>query len=223
MSVHGRSQSDTDIGTDDERKSFVADLETAPKSRWRLHKVTLCLLMHIGLVIAHVVLLVVALKGWEQRLSVPPGKPSATLQTGLTIATSVFGAVGAPSRRPWHLAERALSQLYTTLLLVYTQRLALRRNLLQSPTLTSLHDRTASWLGLGSALDILRKQSHIFNHSTITALYLLCIFGLHNTVPALLNVATVTRPVPSWASMYDVTPYTSGSALYVQPCHTGSR
>jgi hypothetical protein len=101
MSVHGRSQSDcSDVGIDNERNSFVADLKTVQKSRWRIHKATSCLLMHVGLVVAHVVLALVALKGWAQRMAVPPGELSARLQTGLTIATSAFGAVGTPFRLP---------------------------------------------------------------------------------------------------------------------------
>jgi hypothetical protein len=71
---------------------------------------------------------------------------------------------------------------------MYTQRLALRRDLLRPQALTSLHDHTASWLGLGAALNVVRKRSGISSRATITALYLLCIFGLHNSIPALLNV-----------------------------------
>jgi hypothetical protein len=68
-----------------------------------------------------------------------------------------------------------------------TQRLALRRNLLRPQSLTSLHDSTAAWLGLGSALGVMRRQTVLISHpTTIVALYLLCILGLHSTFPALL-------------------------------------
>jgi hypothetical protein len=88
---------------------------------------------------------------------------------------------------------------------VYIQRLALQRDLLQPHVLTSLHDRTAAWLGLGTALNVFRRQSRVQNRTSIVTLYLLCIFGLHISVPALLNVVsmegtTKTTAIIEWVN-----------------------
>jgi hypothetical protein len=80
-------------------------------------------------------------------------------------------------------------KLYLAMLLTLTQRLALRRNILQAQTLTSLHDRTTSWNGLFSALKRLTKVRPVSAHLTLTALYLALLFGLHNTIPALINTS----------------------------------
>jgi hypothetical protein len=52
-----------------------------------------CILMHAGLVLAHIGLLVVALNRWEDRITVAVGQSSARLQTYLTIGSSSFGVV----------------------------------------------------------------------------------------------------------------------------------
>jgi hypothetical protein len=50
-------------------------------------------------------------------------------------------------------------QIYTTGMLVTTQQLALRRNLVQQQTLTATHDKSAAWNGLGSALLSIWRQA----------------------------------------------------------------
>jgi hypothetical protein len=59
----------------------------------RNHDTTWCLLMHVGLIVVHIVLLIVALKKWERNVSEPLGTSSSRLQTGLTVGSSVFGTV----------------------------------------------------------------------------------------------------------------------------------
>jgi hypothetical protein len=88
---------------------------------------------------------------------------------------------------------------------MYTQRVALRRDLLQPQSLTSLHDRTAAWLGVGSALNIVRKQRRAFSRTLVTAVYLLCIFGLHNTIPALFSLVTEANMQPKNATIVEMT------------------
>jgi hypothetical protein len=68
---------------------------------------------------------------------------------------------------------------------MFTQRLALRRNVFQRQTLTTLHDRTSSWLGLGAGLNAVRRKRTFSAPVLLTVLYLGCLFGLHNTIPAL--------------------------------------
>jgi hypothetical protein len=170
--------------------------------------------MHIGLVLVHVVLLVISLGGWEGRVSLPIGDSSEKFQTGLTIGGSAFCTVSAfvfASLRPL-LKDR--TKAYTSVLVMYTQRLSLRRDLLRPQSLTSLHDHTAAWLGIGSALNIARKQRRIVNHTLITTMYLLCVFGLHNTVPALLTLVTRVGTAPATAVIIEMTP-NSTSARFV--------
>jgi hypothetical protein len=94
----------------------------------------------------------------------------------------------------------------TSLLLVLTQRLALRRNILQRQTLSSLHDRTSSWLGLGAALNVLRRQRRFASRITLTALYLGLMFGVHTTIPALLNIVALDTETSVPARIVQMTP-----------------
>jgi hypothetical protein len=89
---------------------------------------------------------------------------------------------------------------------MYTQRVALRRDLLRPQSLTSLHDHTSAWLGVGSALSVVRKQTRTLNRTVVTAVYLLCIFGLHNTIPALLSLVTRSDFQTINATIMNMTP-----------------
>ncbi|KAJ7600274.1 hypothetical protein C8J56DRAFT_734024, partial [Mycena floridula] len=46
-----------------------------------------------------------------------------------------------------------IRQVYLTILLYITQRLALRRILYSTKTITGIHDRQTAWSGLGSAIN----------------------------------------------------------------------
>lgn len=50
--------------------------------------------MHGALILFHLVLLLIILKRWEQRIWVKPGAVTTRLQTGLTASVSVLGTVG---------------------------------------------------------------------------------------------------------------------------------
>jgi hypothetical protein len=89
---------------------------------------------------------------------------------------------------------------------MYTQRLALRRDLLRPQSLTSLHDRTAAWLGVGSALNVIRKQSKTLGRHLVIAMYLLCVLGLHNTIPALLSLVTKSEFYTKEGIIVEMTP-----------------
>jgi hypothetical protein len=103
-----------------------------------------------------------------------------------------------------------------------TQRLALRHIVLQQQTLTTLHDRAATWLGLGSAVNTVRKQRSFSGHVTLALLYLLLLFGLHNTIPALLNVQSLDHEHNTTAVIIQTTPvitslYASYPSLFMCP------
>ena len=80
------------------------------------------------------------------------------------------------------------------MLLYYTQKLALRRNLHKKQKLTAIHDQATAWLGLGSAIPVLWDQ-----FSTLVSpfyvicifLYLAALFVLGITMPILLSVGVV--------------------------------
>jgi hypothetical protein len=101
---------------------------------------------------------------------------------------------------------------------MYTQRVALRQDLLRSQSLTSLHDHTSAWLGIGSALGVVRKQARAFNRTILTAVYLLCIFGLHNTIPALLSLVTKSGFQTSNATIMNMTPPYTLAPQSLQVC-----
>lgn len=62
------------------------------------HEITWSLLMYGVLVLFHLVLLLVMLERWEQRVWVEPGAVTTRLQTGLTVSASVAGTVSTPFR-----------------------------------------------------------------------------------------------------------------------------
>lgn len=87
-----------------------------------------------------------------------------------------------------------VSQGWATILVLVTQRLALQRELHVQQKYTSIHDKSTSWLGLGSSLLTLVKQdgttSSTFWGVMLIVAYLSCIFVIHITTPNLFEVAT---------------------------------
>jgi hypothetical protein len=104
-------------------------------------------------------------------------------------------------------------QLYLGLLLMMTQRIALRHAVLQPQNLTTLHDRSNAWLGLGATVGVMWKQRGLSHHITLTVLYLGLLFGLHNTIPTLLNVVYLDKLSLVNATIAQVTPIST--SLYV--------
>jgi hypothetical protein len=97
-----------------------------------------------------------------------------------------------------------------------TQRIALRHVVLQRQNLTTLHDRTATWLGLGATVNTMWKQRGLSRSIALTLVYLSLLFGLHNTTPALLNVISLDRFDAVPAIIAQVTPIST--SLYVVLC-----
>jgi len=82
-------------------------------------------------------------------------------------------------------------QSWTTLMLLTTQQLVVRRDMGIPRTLTSIHDSDGAWYGLGSSLLALWRQTKIPAHVSgtfVAVLYLSGIATLHITTPALFAV-----------------------------------
>jgi hypothetical protein len=89
ISYHARG-SDDDFSS--ESPAYTPSL---PSPRTVERRDTWCLIMHVGLVLVHIVLLVIALGRWDGRFTIALGEGSARLQTGLTIGGSAFCTVSA--------------------------------------------------------------------------------------------------------------------------------
>ncbi|KAJ7113136.1 hypothetical protein C8R44DRAFT_797239 [Mycena epipterygia] len=89
--------------------------------------------------------------------------------------------------------------IYSSLLLVITQKLATRRVLQKHLTLTATHDNSVAWAGIGSALTVLwahRAVSSSLMTIVLVTTYLGCIMALHVTTPALFAVQTFNQSQP---------------------------
>ena len=64
-------------------------------------------------------------------------------------------------------------------------------DLLTGQTLTTVHDKSSAWYGLGSALTSLYQQTK-FRSSLVgvasIVVYLFCVFVLHITIPSMFSV-----------------------------------
>lgn len=87
--------------------------------------------------------------------------------------------------------DKQCAQMYTAVLVLITQQLALRRDFHLRQTLSALHDKQSAWLGIGSSALVLWRQRKVNTAlwSVVTvALYLGGIFTLHITTPGLFEV-----------------------------------
>ncbi|KAG1736318.1 hypothetical protein EDB19DRAFT_1910270 [Suillus lakei] len=106
---------------------------------------------------------------------------------------------------------QAFYTLYTAILVFLTQRLAMSRALVRRLKLTSIHDISGAWAGLGSALSSVCKQTGIpaslWATTAVTA-YLVCISVLHITSSTILQFQTfnssMTTYVPTTLGWVDV-------------------
>ncbi|KAF9228084.1 hypothetical protein BS17DRAFT_319284 [Gyrodon lividus] len=134
----------------------------------------LCYFLHAVLVAIHVVLLALRIVHIDQRVMIPESRANF-----YSILLTVI--------------QQAFFTVYQGALVVITQSLALRSNLLRQQTLTALHDKSAAWGGLGaSLLGIWRQRTTpaaVFGTLGV-ALYLSCISILHVSSSSLLAVET---------------------------------
>ncbi|KAG2143695.1 hypothetical protein DEU56DRAFT_900243 [Suillus clintonianus] len=146
-----------------------------------------CYMLHAILVMIYVVLVIVYIAHWEHRATLP-----------FTQMNNDFWSVVLSA------SLQAFYTVYTAVLLFFTQRLAMSRSLVHRLKLTTIHDISGAWSGLGSALSSVWQQTDIpaswWMISTVTA-YLVCISVLHITSSTLLQIQTfntsMTTSVPT--------------------------
>ncbi|KAJ7600248.1 hypothetical protein C8J56DRAFT_1073026 [Mycena floridula] len=158
------------------KAAFRERLKRIPKPNTVSHR--LFYLLHVLLIIIHIVLLVVNQYGIAGSVKVKLGRATTILSISLSIGSQTFAIV------------------YLTILLYITQRLALRRILYSTKTITGIHDRQTAWSSLGSAINSCWNQlsisASVWGVGVITA-YLALMAGLKITTPSLLTLASVPQ------------------------------
>ncbi|PSS34163.1 hypothetical protein PHLCEN_2v1780 [Hermanssonia centrifuga] len=94
------------------------------------------------------------------------------------------------------MAPNAIVKVYLILVLLVTQDLALKRNFHITQSLTSLHDKSSSWFGLGSAISVLCNRGRPAKDTVGVlhiVLYLASIWCLGVTTPALVNLTEILK------------------------------
>ncbi|KAF8841052.1 hypothetical protein BDN67DRAFT_967684 [Paxillus ammoniavirescens] len=140
-----------------------------------------CYVLHALLIILHTVLLGMLLTGIDHRIPIPPAKANF-YSVLLTVIQQMFFTV------------------YQGALVVITQQLTLRSNLLRRQTLTALHDKSVAWGGLGASILSLWRQVSVpaAVHGTFcVVLYLVSISILHVSSSSLISVETYNTNVSS--------------------------
>ncbi|KAF9228112.1 hypothetical protein BS17DRAFT_805709 [Gyrodon lividus] len=141
----------------------------------------ICYVLHALLIILHAFLLGMLLNGIDHRITMPPTKANR-YSVMLTVLQQTFFTV------------------YQGALVVITQQLALRSNLLRRQTLTALHDKSVAWGGLGASILSLWRQGSVptaIYGALCVVLYLLSISILHVSSSSLIDVETYDTNVPS--------------------------
>ncbi|KAH7918552.1 hypothetical protein BV22DRAFT_1051657 [Leucogyrophana mollusca] len=145
-----------------------------------------CYCLHTVLIALHLCLVGFAVRHTEHSVIV-----SITSQTGM-LTTALSASL------------QAFYTLYTAILVYLTQRVSLSRRLSQRQMVTTIHDVTGAWGGLGAALDGLWQQTKVVASPlgvlSVTA-YLLNISVLHTTSSSIIQFQTfnntVTASVPT--------------------------
>ncbi|KAI6099336.1 hypothetical protein EDD16DRAFT_509663 [Pisolithus croceorrhizus] len=140
--------------------------------KWFVYTVA-CYVSHVILVIIHIVLLVLHKFRLEEKVIIPSIISNHVATVAVTVTLQTFGTG------------------YGVLLVWLTQRLALRRDLLQRQTLTATHDKANAWGGLGAALNILLMQFNLTAAAggvLLVMLYLGGITALHITSSSLMSL-----------------------------------
>ncbi|KAJ7800058.1 hypothetical protein B0H14DRAFT_2616551 [Mycena olivaceomarginata] len=129
---------------------------------------------HSMLVLIHLALIPVWVKRLENRVLFALNYQSI-VSFLITAVTQTFGTV------------------YLAVLVLVTQKLSMRRNLVTAQPLTATHDTTAAWAGIGSAFLHLCHQKAV--RTSITGILSVCLYlgtvlVLHITTPALFALET---------------------------------
>ncbi|KAF8214817.1 hypothetical protein K438DRAFT_2138348 [Mycena galopus ATCC 62051] len=168
------------------------------KSRFQIFSLRiLCLVLHGGLVLLHLVLLIIGAKRMEHNLVFSTEHQA---EISFLVTTLVTG----------------IGIIYFSSTLFVTQKLMMRHNLRAYQTLTATHDNIYSLTGLGSALAVLYRQLEVrasLLGPISVASYLICISLLHITTPAIFSVpgfnastplTVQTLGLPNWNTSVDV-------------------
>ncbi|KAJ7495443.1 hypothetical protein FB451DRAFT_1164175 [Mycena latifolia] len=134
----------------------------------------LCVTLHLLLVILHLMLLAICVPHLEHATVFPVDQQSI-IAPSLSGITTTFASV------------------YTAVLVLISQTLAMRRNIRIQQTLTATHDNSAAWSGIGAALLRLWNQRRI--HASVfgtlsVLLYLANIAVIHISTPSLVSLQT---------------------------------
>ncbi|KIK40917.1 hypothetical protein CY34DRAFT_806710 [Suillus luteus UH-Slu-Lm8-n1] len=131
----------------------------------------------------HIVLIISYIHRWEHHVTLP-----------FTPTNNNFWPVVLSA------SLQAFYTLYTAILVFITQQLAMSSALIRRLKLTTIHDVSSAWAGLGSALSSVWKQTSIPASLWATAAvttYLVCISVLHITSSTLLHFQTFNSSMPT--------------------------
>ncbi|KAJ7229942.1 hypothetical protein GGX14DRAFT_581646 [Mycena pura] len=156
---------------------------------------TLCILMHVLLVMTHIIALVFAVQRKEHSIIFSLDKQQS-VSLICKIATTAFGTI------------------FYAVLIYLTQRLATTIAIRKYSLLTAIHDKSLAWTGIGSAFSTLCEKinSPACLEILIICLYLATISGLHVTTSALVSVELFnlsvstkvqTQSIPEWSDTVD--------------------
>ncbi|KAK6978195.1 hypothetical protein R3P38DRAFT_2809379 [Favolaschia claudopus] len=150
-------------------------LSPGPKKYQSSHLLAiLCLILHVTLVALHLTLLGVSQRNLEHNLVF-----SSSLETQQIVSFCITAIT------------TSFVTIYSAALVFVTQLLSTRRSFSVTQTLTTTHDTSAAWSGIGSAIMHIWKQ-RVVRASPISVLvvfsYLGCIMGLQTTIPALFSL-----------------------------------
>ena len=176
-----------------EKPQLVSASQSHPRQGWNRFQVILSIALHVILVAVHVVLV----HHLEHRVTTATGPDANRMGTIVTVVSQTVGTVSffrfSLSR---FLSSNegpmlTMQQVYATILVLLTQRPALRRDVHAEQTLSALQDRSKAWLGLGSSVLVLWDKVKLRTAPwwvMLIALYLAGIFVFHITTPSLFDV-----------------------------------
>ncbi|KAJ7217259.1 hypothetical protein GGX14DRAFT_541785 [Mycena pura] len=157
---------------------------------------TVCMLMHVLLVMIHIIALVFAVQRKEHSIMFSLDKQQA-VSFICKFATTAFGTI------------------FYAMLIYLTQRLATTNTMHKYSLLTAIRDKSLAWTGVGSAFSTLYEQIKSPEpclEILIICLYLATISGLHVTTSALVSVESFnlsistkvqTWSIPEWSDTVD--------------------
>ncbi|KAJ7333939.1 hypothetical protein DFH08DRAFT_1019744 [Mycena albidolilacea] len=111
-------------------------------------------------------------------------------------------------------ASTTFAALYSSVLVLLTQSLAIRRKFLVKQTVTATHDNISAWTGLGAALLGMLNQRSIpasVIETFSVFLYLLNISVVHISTPSLLSLQTFNYSFPTNVTTQGVPQYTESA------------